>query len=83
MKSWDRNNPLAAFMRKRRRQARLTQMQLASISGLGLRFIREVEQGKDALRMDKVNQLLLFFGHELAPQPISDEKRKSLWALGG
>ncbi len=36
-------------------------------SGVGLRFIRELEQGKETLRMDKVNQVLSLFGAELGP----------------
>jgi y4mF family transcriptional regulator len=47
----------------------LTQQDLALKSGLGLRFIREIEQGKTSMRMDKVNQLLALFGMELTPAP--------------
>ena len=38
-------------------------------SGVGLRFVRDLEQGKQTLRLDKVNQLLDFFNYEMAPQP--------------
>jgi len=38
-------------------------------SGLGLRLVREIEQGKTSMRMDKVNQLLALFGMELTPAP--------------
>lgn len=67
-------NPLdtqtvAAFVRARRTLLRLTQPALADIAGVGLRFIRELEQGKPTLRMDKVNQVLRIFGHILAPVP--------------
>ncbi len=48
----------------------MTQQQLAVKSGVGLRFIRDMEQGKASLRMDKVNQVLLMFGHELGPVPL-------------
>jgi y4mF family transcriptional regulator len=47
----------------------LTQQDFALKSGLGLRFIREIEQGKTSMRMDKVNQLLALFGMELTPAP--------------
>lgn len=36
-------------------------------SGLGLRFVRELEQGKDTVRLDKVNQALAMFGMEAVP----------------
>jgi len=50
------------------------QQQLAEKAGVGLRFIRDLEQGKTTLRMDKVNQVLKLFGQELGPQPINREK---------
>lgn len=46
---------------------KLTQPELASKAGVGLRFVREMEQGKNTLRMDKVNQVLWLFGYELGP----------------
>jgi uncharacterized protein len=61
----------ADFIRKRRRQLGLTQVELAQKAGVGLRFIRELEGGeKETLRIDKVNQVLILFGHRLAPVPI-------------
>ena len=42
-------------------------------SGVGLRFVRELEQGKETLRLDKVNQVLLLFGQEIGPVPIKKE----------
>ncbi|WP_026808551.1 helix-turn-helix domain-containing protein [Arenibacter latericius] len=75
---WDRQNAIAQFVRSRRRTAKLTQVELSDFTGLGLRFVRELEQGKPNLRTDKVNQLLLFFGHTLTPTPISDETRRNL-----
>jgi y4mF family transcriptional regulator len=61
--------PVAAFVRERRRALRYTQAELAERSGTGLRFVRELEQGKASLRLDKVNQVLAFFGAHLAPVP--------------
>ena len=58
---------LIQFVKKRRKQLDLTQQDLAERAGVGLRFIRDMEQGKESLRMDKVNQVLSLFGHELAP----------------
>lgn len=58
---------LSIFIKEKRRGLRLTQPQLAIKAGVGLRFIRELEGGKESLRMDKVNQVLKLFGHELGP----------------
>ena len=65
---------LSDFLKYRRKQLKLTQQQLALKAGVGLRFIRDLEQGKTTLRMDKVNQVLKLFGQELGPQPINREK---------
>lgn len=58
---------LAEFVKTHRKLVKLTQPQLALKAGVGLRFLRELEQGKATLRMDKVNQVLQLFGHELGP----------------
>lgn len=55
------------FVKARRKALKLTQPELASKAGVGLRFVRELEQGKSTLRMDKVNQVLQLFGFELGP----------------
>ena len=60
-------NPIAIFIKEKRREAKLTQKEFALRSGLGLRFVRELEQGKETLRMDKVNQALSMFGMEAVP----------------
>ncbi|WP_205569510.1 type II toxin-antitoxin system Y4mF family antitoxin [Arachidicoccus soli] len=52
-------------MKKKRKSLNLTQEDLASKAGVGLRVVREMEQGKPTLRMDKVNQVLMLFGAEL------------------
>lgn len=69
------NNTLSRFIKEKRKQANLTQPELAAKAGVGLRFIRDLEQGKATLKMDKVNQVLKLFGHELGPVPLN---RKSL-----
>ena len=58
---------LAKFVKTHRKLVKLTQPELALKAGVGLRFLRELEQGKATLRMDKVNQVLQLFGHELGP----------------
>ena len=51
----------------------LTQIDLAEKSGVGLRFVRELEQGKPTLRLDKVNQVLALFGPEVGAVPVNKE----------
>jgi y4mF family transcriptional regulator len=58
---------LSEFVRNRRKSLGLTQPELAEKAGTGLRFVRDLEQGKKTLRMDKVNQVLGLFGYELGP----------------
>ena len=61
-----------------RKEAGLTQEEFALRSGLGLRFVRELEQGKDTVRLDKVNQALSMFGMEAIPeiiQQLDDEEK--------
>ena len=72
------NEPLIKFIRDQRRLMGFTQKELADRAGVGLRFIRELEQGKPSLRLDKVNQVLALFGHRMEPvafrMEIDDEK---------
>jgi y4mF family transcriptional regulator len=56
---------IAMFIKEKRRQLKLTQPELAVRAGVGLRFVRELEQGKQSVRLDKVNQVLALFGSEL------------------
>ena len=60
-------NTIAEFVKRKRREAGLTQEQFAMRSGLGLRFVRDLEQGKETVRMDKVNQALAMFGMKAVP----------------
>ena len=53
----------------------MTQEELSLKSGVGLRFVRDLEQGKSTLRLDKVNQLLDFFNYEMVPQPKQNKQR--------
>lgn len=57
-----------------RKQYGLTQTDLAEKAGVGLRFVRELEQGKQTLRLDKVNQVLNLFGSEVGAVPM-DKKQ--------
>lgn len=58
-------NSLSATVKMLRKQYNLTQEELSLKSGVGLRFVRDLEQGKQTLRLDKVNQLLNFFNYEM------------------
>ena len=61
-------NRLSKYVKAMRRQYGLTQEDLSAKSGVGLRFIRDLEQGKATVRMDKVAQVFDLFGYELVPQ---------------
>ena len=63
-------NTIAQFVKLKRKEAGLTQEEFAARSGLGLRFVRELEQGKETVRMDKVNVALGMFGMEAVPGKI-------------
>lgn len=65
---------IALFVKKKRKETKLTQVELATKAGVGLNFVRDLEQNKKTLRVDKVNDVLILFGHELAPAPIDREK---------
>lgn len=67
------NESLAIFVKDMRKRFGLTQVDLAAKSGVGLRFVRELEQGKLTLRLDKVNQVLALFGHEVGAVPLRKE----------
>lgn len=63
-------NKIAEYIKNSRRAVGLTQEEFAARSGLGLRFVRELEQGKETVRMDKVNVALGMFGMEAVPGKI-------------
>ena len=62
-------NNLSTTVKSLRKQFNMTQEELSVKSGVGLRFVRDLEQGKSTLRLDKVNQLLGFFNYEMVPEP--------------
>lgn len=67
-------NKIAEFVKKNRKAAGLTQEEFAMRSGLGLRFVRELEQGKETVRMDKVNVALGMFDMEAVPGRKDDKQ---------
>ncbi len=64
---------LAEQIKYRRKIHGLTQAELATRAGVGLRFVRDLEQGKISVRMDKVNQVLALFGEELGPVKTNEQ----------
>ena len=66
---------LSEYVKSMRKRYNLTQVELSEKSGVGLRFVRELEQGKQTLRLDKVNQVLNLFDAEVGAVQItkSDE----------
>lgn len=63
----DDMSTIGEYIKQKRKEIGLTQEEFAMRSGLGLRFIRELEQGKETVRLDKVNQALSMFGKEAVP----------------
>lgn len=69
---------LSEFVKKRRKEVHLTQVEFAERAGVALTVVRKIEQGKTNLNLEKVNLVLAMFGHELAPverKKIDDETR--------
>ena len=62
---------LSKYVKAMRKQYNLTQVDLSEKSGVGLRLVRELEQGKQTLRLDKVNQILNLFGCEIGVVPMA------------
>lgn len=62
---------LSSFIKEKRNAANLTQPELAEKAGVGLRFVRDMEQGKQTLRLDKVNKVLQLFGYQVGAVPIT------------
>ncbi len=62
---------LSKYVKAMRKQHNLTQVELSEKSGVGLRLVRELEQGKQTLRLDKVNQILNLFGSEVGVVSLS------------
>ncbi|NOZ47098.1 MAG: helix-turn-helix transcriptional regulator [Chlorobi bacterium] len=61
---------ISSFLKYHRKRLNLTQEELANKAGVGIRFIREMEQGKQTLQLNKVNQVLSLFGYSLFPSKI-------------
>ena len=64
------NLPLNEYVKTKRKSLGLSREEFAQKAGVGLRFLRELEQGKETLKMDKVNQVLSLFGMQLGALPM-------------
>ena len=64
------NMSLSEFVRQKRKEAGLTQKEMAFKAGVGLRFVRELERGKPTLQINKVNQVLRLFGYQVGAVPM-------------
>jgi len=64
---------ISELIKQLRRQEKMTQQDLADRAGVGIHFVRDLEQGKSTLRMDKVNDILFLFGEELGA--VKSERR--------
>lgn len=67
---------LSKYVKAMRKQYNLTQVELSEKSGVGLRLVRELEQGKQTLRLDKVNQILNLFGSEIGVVPMTKTEER-------
>ena len=70
-------NELSKKVKMLRKKANLTQIEFSKRAGVGLRFVRDLEQGKASVRLDKVNTVLAFLGHHLDIVPNYDKKQIS------
>jgi Helix-turn-helix. len=64
------NLPLNEYVKAKRKALGFSREEFAQKAGVGLRFLRELEQGKETLKMDKVNQVLKLFGVQLGVVPM-------------
>lgn len=67
-------NCIGKYIKEQRKELGLTQEEFALRSGLGLRFVRELERGKETVRLDKVNQALAMFGKQAVPGDLKNEE---------
>ena len=74
-------NNLSTTVKMLRKLYNLTQEELSLKSGVGLRFVRDLEQGKETLRLDKVNQLLDFFNYEMVATQKTVNNETSTYIL--
>lgn len=69
----NKTSEIITLVKSKRKQLGLTQKDLAERAGVGLRFIRDLEQGKESLQINKVNEVLVLFGYKVGPVKIGDQ----------
>ena len=72
MKTKSKASPLVRFVKTQRKALGITQRELADKAGVGLRFVRDLEQGRTGLRLNKLDELLRVFGARLEPVKYND-----------
>lgn len=70
---------IASFIKYHRKRLSFTQEELANKAGVGIRFIRELEQGKESVQLDKVNQVLSLFGYIVSPTKLNIDPYSVYW----
>jgi y4mF family transcriptional regulator len=65
---------ISDFIKQSRKRAKITQVELSKLSGVGIRFIKELESGKETVQVNKVNQVLKLFGAQLIPGRINNNE---------
>ena len=63
---------LADFVKAKRKEVRMTQIEFAQRAGVALTVVRKIEQGKQNLNLGAVNKVLKMFGHMLVPVSIRE-----------
>lgn len=64
---YEQSGEIANFVRSQRKSLGYTQIEFSKRVGVGVRFLKELELGKRSLRLDKVEQVLNYFGYSLRP----------------
>jgi len=66
------NDSIIKFVKSSRKAQKISQIELAALAGVGLRFVRDLEQGKPSLRLDKVNDVLVVFNAKVGVETINE-----------
>ena len=66
------NDSIIRFVKSSRKAQKISQIELAALAGVGLRFVRDLEQGKPSLRLDKVNDVLVVFNAKVGVETIKE-----------
>lgn len=70
---------ISSFIKYQRKKLKLTQEELATKAGVGIRFIRELEQGKQTMQVGKIDEVLALFGFSLSPRKQQIDAYDIFW----